>query len=111
MKRGWQECGEHEFKLFSPADAKDRGSQINLCHPEGYAIIQVSLSNSLSPWQFVNLEMGRGGLETALKELLVGLRDLNSSNSWICGSSRCTLCQLVMMSCVTLPSIGRYRLC
>jgi hypothetical protein len=36
-----QECGEHGFKLFSPPEAEDRGSHINICHEQGYAIVQV----------------------------------------------------------------------
>ncbi len=36
-----QECSEWGFRLASPPDASQRGSQISFAHPEGYAIMQV----------------------------------------------------------------------
>ena len=41
-----QECGEWNFKLFSPEDPEQRGSQISICHKHGYAIVQVLLQLS-----------------------------------------------------------------
>lgn len=38
-----QECSQFNFKLVSPENIEDRGSQINYCHDEGYAVIQVIL--------------------------------------------------------------------
>lgn len=37
-----QDCGRFGFRVFSPLDPNVRGSQVNICHEQGYAIVQVS---------------------------------------------------------------------
>src|SRR5205807_10467793 len=38
-----------QFALASPADPATRGSQICLCHPEGYAIVQALIARGVIP--------------------------------------------------------------
>ena len=40
-------CGEFGFTLASPRDADRRGSQINIAHPEGYAIMQALIARGV----------------------------------------------------------------
>lgn len=43
----YETCGAHGFGLASPEDANQRGSQISLTHPEGYAIMQALIARKV----------------------------------------------------------------
>jgi kynureninase len=42
-----QECGAFGFTLASPREAEERGSQVSLRHPEGYAIVQALVARDV----------------------------------------------------------------
>lgn len=42
-----QECADHGFALASPRAAAQRGSQVALRHPEGYAIVQALIARGV----------------------------------------------------------------
>ena len=42
-----RECRRHGFELASPREAKSRGSQVSLRHPEGYAIMQALIADGV----------------------------------------------------------------
>ncbi|MGO1120954.1 kynureninase [Rhodovibrionaceae bacterium A322] len=42
-----QECGSYGFKLASPRNPAQRGSQVSLHHPEGYAIVQALIARGV----------------------------------------------------------------
>ncbi|ACJ00145.1 kynureninase [Rhodospirillum centenum] len=42
-----EQCGPDTFALACPADGAERGSQVSLSHPEGYAIIQALIARGV----------------------------------------------------------------
>lgn len=42
-----QRCGGHGFAVACPRDARQRGSQVGLAHPEGYAIMQALIARGV----------------------------------------------------------------
>lgn len=40
-------CGKHGFRLVSPVDPEERGSQISYAHPEAYAIVQALIARGV----------------------------------------------------------------
>lgn len=40
-------CAQHGFRLVSPADPAERGSQISYAHPEAYAIVQTLIARGV----------------------------------------------------------------
>jgi kynureninase len=42
-----QECAAFGFSLASPREAEERGSQVSLRHPEGYAIVQALIARGV----------------------------------------------------------------
>ena len=42
-----ERCAGHGFELASPRDAEQRGSQVSLRHPEGYAIVQALIDRGV----------------------------------------------------------------
>ncbi|MEE2524968.1 kynureninase [Hyphobacterium sp. HN65] len=42
-----EHCADHGFKLASPGNADERGSQVSFHHPEGYAIMQALIARGV----------------------------------------------------------------
>ena len=42
-----KECSGFELRLVSPRDAAERGSQVSVAHPEGYAIVQALIARGV----------------------------------------------------------------
>ncbi len=42
-----QNCGEYGFGIASPRNADNRGSQVSLTHPNGYAIMQALIERGV----------------------------------------------------------------
>lgn len=82
-----QECGEFGFKLISPKDPQQRGSQVAMSHEHGYAIVQALIAHGVMG-DFRAPDTLRFGLTPLylryidVWDAVACLRDIMYSNAW-----------------------------
>jgi kynureninase len=82
-----RDCGGHGFFIASPRDAEQRGSQVSLRHPEGYAIMQALIAAGVIG-DFRTPDLLRFGFAPAylrfvdVWDAVVTLREIMDCGSW-----------------------------
>ena len=75
------------FELASPRDSTQRGSQVSLTHPEGYAIMQAVIARGvIGDWRAPNiLRFGFAALYVGYADVwnaVAVLRDVMNTEAW-----------------------------